>query len=161
MGMIVMQFVGNRSSLGSLAIEWFSHSKWSHVDSVMPGGSLLGARSDRIMGIPPGVQIRPAEYVRAEKDRVKRVHIPCTDQQMNDYYAFVVSQVGKPYDKTAIIAFMVNRDWTAKDSWFCSELCGAAAVHAKLFSYRLAVKHNKIDPGDLLFVLSAITDVSK
>jgi uncharacterized protein YycO len=161
MGQIVMQFAGNDTSLGSKAIEWFSHSKWSHVDTVMPGGSLLGARSDVIQGIPAGVQIRPANYVHKEHDRLKRVHIPCADAVAKAYYDFVLAQVGKPYDKTAIFAFIVDRNWEAPDSWFCSELCSAAAVHAKLFTYKLAVKHNKIDPGDLLFVLSAITDVSK
>ena len=161
MGQIVVQFAGNHDSIGSKAIEWFSHSKWSHVDTVMPDGRLLGARSDVIQNIPAGVQIRPSGYVHKEHDSLKRVHIPCTDAVEALYYKFVQSQIGKPYDKTAIFAFIVDRDWTAHDSWFCSELCAAAAEHAKLFSYRLAVKHNKIDPGDLLFVLSAITDVSK
>jgi hypothetical protein len=158
MGQIVMQFVGNHTSLGSKVIEWFSHSDYSHVDSVLPDGRLLGARSDKIMGIAPGVQIRPSIYVELEHDLITRVNIPCTDQQEKLYYEFVKSQIGKPYDKTAIFAFIVDRDWTEPDSWFCSELNSAATMHCGLFKH-LACPRNKIDPGDLIFLISSIVDI--
>jgi uncharacterized protein YycO len=160
MGQIVMQFVGNNTSIGSKLIEWFSHSPYSHVDTVMPNGTLLGARSDKIMGVPPGVQIRPASYVLAEHDLITRVVIPCTDAQQKKYYQFVTSQIGKPYDKTAIFAFVVNRDWTEDDAWFCSELNSAGTMACGLFKH-LSQPHNKIDPGDLFFLISSIVDIKK
>jgi hypothetical protein len=47
----------------SRVIAWFSAGHLSHVDAVMPDGSLLGARSDVIKGIPTGVQIRQYEGI--------------------------------------------------------------------------------------------------
>lgn len=155
MGAIVMQFVGN-SSWGSRLIEWFDHGKYSHVDSVLPDGTLLGARNDVIDGIPSGVQIRPASYV--DGDKILRVTIPCTVNQEEAYYAFVRAQIGKPYDETAIAAFAVGRDWRAADSWFCSELCAAATEASGLVPAMIAPV-NKIAPDDLLLVVSALVSI--
>jgi hypothetical protein len=155
MGTIVMQFVGN-DSFGSRLIEWFDHGKYSHVDSVLPDGTLLGARNDVIEGIPSGVQIRPASYVAG--DRILRVTIPCTANQEEVYYDFVRTQIGKPYDETAIAAFAVGRDWRAPDSWFCSELCAAATEESGLVPPMIAPV-NKIAPDDLLLVISALVPI--
>jgi hypothetical protein len=155
MSEIVMQFVGN-DSFGSRLIEWFDHGKYSHVDSVLPDGTLLGARNDVIDGIPSGVQIRPASYV--EGDKILRVTIPCTVNQEEAYYAFVRAQIGRPYDETAIAAFAVGRDWRAADSWFCSELC-AAAIEASGLVPSMIAPVNKIAPDDLLLVVSALVPI--
>lgn len=156
MGAIVLQFVGDNHSFGSLLIEWFDHGQFSHVDSVLPDGSLLGARSDVILGVPAGVQIRPASYVGGEV--TKLVSIPCPDPVADAYYAFIHSQIGKPYDKTAIAAFVFGRNWMESDSWFCSELCAAALVAAG-FVHTLAAPCNKIAPDDLLLIVSAFVPV--
>jgi hypothetical protein len=153
MGAIVMQFAGN-GDFGSRLIEWFDHGQFSHVDSVLPvTGELLGARDDVQMGVPKGVQIRPAQYVKG--DSLQRISIPCTDAQQNAYYDFLNAQLGKPYDETAIAAFVVGRDWRAPDSWFCSELA-AAALEASGLVPRLIAPINKIAPDDLLLVVSAL-----
>src|ERR1700744_1657297 len=104
MSTIVLQFVEG-SGFGADLIRWFDHGKFSHVDSVLPDGMLLGARDDVIDGIPSGVQIRPASYVA--KETVLRVTIPCTVNQEEAFYDFVRTQIGKPYDETAIAAFAV------------------------------------------------------
>ena len=31
------------------------------------------------------------------------------------------AQLGKPYDWTALLSFIVQRDWQEDDKWFCSE----------------------------------------
>lgn len=38
------------------------------------------------------------------------------------------SQIGKPYDWTAILGLGLHRDWQEDDSWFCSELVAWAAA---------------------------------
>lgn len=154
--MIVLQFVGN-NSVGSSLIEWFDHGQFSHVDTVMPDGSLLGARDDVIQGIPSGVQIRPADYVNGEK--LCRVALPCTQGEQDAYYTFVQAQLGKPYDQTAIAAFVTGRDWTSQDSWFCSELC-AAGLEASGIVPNLYAPVNKIAPDDLLLVCSALVYIA-
>jgi uncharacterized protein YycO len=151
MGAIVMQFAGS-SSLTSQLIQWFDHGQFAHVDTVMPDGTLLGARNDVMDGYPAGVQIRGANYQQGYT--LKRVSLPCSDVQQNAYYDFVLAQVGKPYDTKAIAAFAVGRDWRTPDAWFCSELCAAGLEESEVVM-PLSAPVNKIAPDDLLLVLSA------
>jgi uncharacterized protein YycO len=155
MGAITMQFAGS-SSLTSRLIQWYDHGEFAHVDTVLPDGTLLGARDDVMDGCPAGVQIRPADYQQGYT--LKRVTLPCTDAQQKAYYDFVTAQIGKPYDSTAIAAFAVGRDWRTPDSWFCSELCAAALEESGVVP-PLSAPCNKIAPDDLLLLLSALTPV--
>lgn len=154
-GQIVMQFAGS-SSLTSRLIQWFGHGQFAHVDTVMPDGTLLGARNDVMAGYPAGVQIRGADYQKGYK--LKKVVIPCTDAQQKAYYDFVLDQVGKPYDSLAIAAFAAGADWSNRDAWFCSELNTAALQHCGWLK-PLSEPPNKIDPDSLLLVISAFVDV--
>jgi hypothetical protein len=154
--MIQVQFVRG-ASLSSAAIEVFSAGHLSHVDLVLPDGNLLGARSDAIGGAPPGVQIRPPGY---EKWLLRVVFsVPATDAQALAFWNFARAQVGKPYDKLAIFAFVINRNWRDDDAWFCSELCmrcfEVAGVVQQLFS-----TPNKITPVMAANTLSAVPGVT-
>lgn len=155
MGAIVAQFAGN-GSFGSRLIEWFDHGAYSHVDIVLPSGELLGARDDEIEGIPSGVQIRPASYVAGY--HVKRVEIPAPDPVVASFYELAHSQIGKPYDRTAIAAFFVGRDWREDDSWFCSELF-SWLLEQSGFLHPLSAPCNKIAPDDALLIVSAFIQV--
>jgi hypothetical protein len=97
-----------------------SQRAWcSHVDSVMDDGRLLGARLDG------GVQIRPPNYEKFS--RVEHVVIPVPYYKERPYWDFLKAQIGKPYDKLAIVAFAVNRDWRSPDAWFRDELVAAGS----------------------------------
>lgn len=39
--------------------------------------------------------------------------------------AWLDQQIGKPYDWTALLSWIVRRDWQQDDAWFCSELVEA------------------------------------
>lgn len=149
---ISLQFVLG-SGMSSAAIAWFSSGHFSHVDCVMPDGSLLGARSDRVGHRPAGVQIRPAFY-ETWKQRVV-MSIETTPAQEKCFYQFLNAQVGKPYDSSAIWGFAAGRDWREKDSWFCSELQMAALEDAGIVP-ELYTPFNKIAPVTLCTVSSAI-----
>lgn len=156
MAQITIQFSA-QNDIGSDVIKIFEHGLYSHVDVVMPDGSLLGARSDKILGIPAGVYIRPNTY--ANFSAAKRITIECADEEKSKFYEFANDQIGKPYDETAILAFAANRDWRNPDSWFCSEM-GAAALEASgILLHPLATTVNKITPEDLLLVCSVLTEV--
>ena len=155
MGQIVMQFAGS-NSLTSRVIQWFGHGRYAHVDTVMPDGLLLGARNDVMAGYPAGVQLRGPNYQVGYT--LKRVTIPCTDEQQADYYTFVLDQVGKSYDSRAIAAFAAGTDWVTKDAWFCSELNTAALQHCGWLK-QLSEPASKIDPDSLLLVISAFVEV--
>ena len=146
------------TDLGGRAIEWFGHgAAFSHVDSALSTGRLLGARSDVVGGAPAGVQIRDPSYLGAEMTlRVSLV----TDKAMEDaYYAFLQAQIGKPYDEGGILAFIDGRNWRTPDSWFCSELVSAGLEQCGYFRFPLATPTNKMTPPDLLLALSVQTPI--
>jgi hypothetical protein len=155
--MIVLQFVRG-TDFGAKAIEWFSHgADFSHVDTVLPDGALLGARDDLVGGAARGVQIRSPAYVGGST--VLRVGLDCPLEVRNAYYDFIHLQVGKPYDESGIAAFIFGRNWRTPDSWFCSELTGFGLEKAGFFPYHLATPSNKLTPPDLLLALSARADI--
>lgn len=157
MGAIVLQFVEG-SGLGSGMIKWFGHGAFSHVDAVLPDGTLLGARNDDIDGVPAGVQIRPASYVARET--VRRVELPATDEQAAAFYQFMREQIGKPYNRVGIAAFMVNASWSSVGAWFCSQVV-TAALQAAGWLRELSEPPNKIDPDDLYLVISALVGLDE
>jgi uncharacterized protein YycO len=129
---------------------------FSHVDIVLPSGELLGARSDEVGGKPPGVQVRPAGYTGTERFEV--FELPATPTQESAFYAYALEQVGKPYDKLAILAFVLGRNWRDEGHWFCSEL-GAAATEKAGLCDELYLPANKIMPTTWAVVLSALGGV--
>lgn len=149
--MILLQF-STVPALSSSLIRLFEHGWCSHVDVVLPEGKLLGARSDVIGGAPAGVQIRRPAY--ENWSRTELVQLLATPKMEARFYGFLNAQIGKPYDKTAIVAFALNRNWREDDSWFCSELVAAALEACGWFPQPLANVVNKITPSDLLLVTS-------
>lgn len=150
--MIRLQFVGE-DCFTSNTIAWFSQGHLSHVDALLDDGTLLGARSDVVGGKPPGVQIRPAHYVKFAQ--CVRFTLSATAEQEAAWLMFLHSQIGKPYDKTAIWAFAFNRNWREKDSWICSELQAAALEKASVCP-DLYLAANKITPVALALTVSAL-----
>jgi uncharacterized protein YycO len=144
--MIELQFV-DTTGLTSWAIRWFSAGRVSHVDAVMQDGKLLGARS------AGGVQIRAKNYEKFV--RKIKVELPSNADHEQRWNTFLRAQIGKKYDKTAIWAFLVNRDWRESDSWYCSELIAAGLEECGWLRTRLASPANKITPSELLLVLSS------
>ena len=145
------QFIGE-ANIGSRIIGWFSAGHLSHVDFMLDDGRLLGARSDWVGERPPGVQIRPPEYLPFKRRIV--IQMQCQPEQRNAYIDFLYKQIGKPYDYQAIMAFLFNRDWRQPDSWICSELQSAAAEAAGIVQ-RLYLAANKITPVSLALALTA------
>jgi uncharacterized protein YycO len=137
------------NDIASKAIMVFERSPWSHVEAVTFYGNMLGALLD-------GVKSRPADY--AVYAKTKTVSISATWDQVADFWKFLVDQIGKPYDKLAIIGFAVDRDWRKAGHWFCSELIAAALEHAGVIK-RLEPHVNRVTPRDLFLVCSAITEV--
>lgn len=123
----------------------------THAEAVLVDGTLLGAHFDG------GVQIRPKGYdaspVTASPLRDLVVVIDTAPAQEAAWLTFLQTQVGKPYDSTAIAGIALNRDWREDDSWMCSELM-TAALESCGYLPRLSAADNHISPRDLLLVLS-------
>ncbi len=131
----------------SNTIAWFSGGDFAHVDAVLSDGRLLGARLDN------GVQIREPNYQKWAKKVV--FTLPVTPEKDAAWLSFLMAQIGKPYDKTAIWGFAAGRDWREPDSWFCSELAAAALEQAGACPV-LYTPANKITPSGFATVLSAV-----
>jgi hypothetical protein len=146
--MIPIRFVTSSDPV-SAGIRAMEYGFWaSHVEAIMPDGRLLGAH------FQGGVMARPKGYDGTTRVREVIVPVPATPEQEEAFWAFLNAQLGKPYDDTAILAFLVNRDWQEPDSWFCSELIAAALMTAGIL-LPLATQANKITPRDVLLILSS------
>ncbi len=124
-GRLVSQF-STEAGLGSAAIRYLSDSSVSHVDLVieedrnlggvtLKKGWLLGAR------LHGGVQQRPPEYAKFTRTVRMAVEVPDVDAA----YAFAARQIGKPYNKRAIVNFFLHRKRAftpEQPAWFCDEL---------------------------------------
>lgn len=151
MGELYIQFVGT-PGIYSKAIRWFTAGTVSHVDAVLPSGRLLGSRADKVGGANRGVHIRAADYEPFNPRVLFRVE---TEQEkVSSYWDFLFGQLGKPYDKPAILGFGFGRNWREDDSWFCSELI-ARALEVSHVLPELFAPANKITPQNLATALSA------
>jgi hypothetical protein len=153
---ITAQFVAGKA-LSSRIIILFGGGTdvlgYSHVDLVLPSGRLLGSRSDAILGIPPGVQVRPPFYEKWERREV--FELECTTLQQHLFYDYATEQIGKPYDKLSILGFGVGRNWRDNDAWFCDELLMACTEYANLCS-ELYLPVNKFTPTSAAVVWTAL-----
>ena len=107
----------------SQLIAWYGqgYGGYSHVDFLLPGGGCVGARSDVIDGIPPGVQLRPDGY---EKWKARKVlALSCTQSESDQAVGFVCGQIGDPYDKRDILGLLIGRPISSGSGyWICSAL---------------------------------------
>lgn len=134
----------------SNAIRAGEYGFWAtHVEALMPDGTLLGAHTDG------GVQARPLGYDAGMRTQELLVELPATDSQERIFGVFLTSQLGRPYDHTAIAGLVLGRNWRERDSWFCSELQAAALEQCGWFEGELAEEVNHITPRDLLLILTA------
>jgi hypothetical protein len=141
------------------------HSRFSHLDIVLPGVGLLGASGeDKSFHDPGGVRIRPFEPW--PYNIIREVEIK-TDKA-DAIIELAQSQIGKPFDNAALSAFFnpysTGRNWRELDKWFCSELYIWACEGAKLFDYPICVPMGMINPNDTMLLtnhLMSPTDIAK
>jgi hypothetical protein len=150
--MITFQFSRQEDVVSDLIAD-YTKAWCSHVDIVWPGGKLLGARSNIEGNVPAGVQLRPDGY--APFTKTERVSLMATPDQERHFYDFLAAQVGKPYDKLAVLGFGVGRDWRNPDKWFCSELA-MAALEVSAIIHAITSPVNFISPRDVLLLCEAM-----
>src|ERR1041385_1977448 len=132
--MITWQF-STSDDISSYVVRFGTRSDWSHVDTVLPDGNLLGA-------LPlDGVQIRPPDYANFTSSLRVSLDIGCDEV----FYELLKSQIGKPYDWWAVVSFAVgDRDWQTEDNWFCSELQVWAVIKCGFFKAPLLIPTDRI-----------------
>lgn len=125
-------------------IRGFTGSRWSHVALVYEDGVIEAAW--------PKVRLaRLDETIKACKAHAY-AEFQCPFPY--DVLRAAMSQVGKPYDWTAIAGFLVRRDWQKNDRWFCSELVAWAFQCAGKPLFRSDAMH-RITPHHLWILAPA------
>lgn len=120
----------------------------THVEAVMPDGRYHSAMMD-------GVKSRLPGYDAGTIKREEFVEVRCTAEQEAIFYAFLETQVGKPYDTWAILAFFwPSRDWQSFDAWYCSEEIGAGLAECVVLPKAMAKKFSRVTVRDLLLLVS-------
>lgn len=101
------------NTLFSRLICWYTQSKWSHVEFVTDTGYL---------GVLPtgGVKIRTFDYAKVTAEEFREIEVE--DGLASTFWKWAHSQIGKPYDWTAIFGLVLHRNWRSQNHWFCSEL---------------------------------------
>lgn len=149
---LTFQFIG-ADDIPSALIEAYGGGPVAHVDMLCDDGQLYGAREDNVGGAPPGVQFRQPRYKKI--NRLIRIELAVTEQQHADFWKFAMAQKGKPYDKSVIAGFVLDRDWRDPGEWTCSEW-PPAAMEVALILPTLLVPDNKITPAGLGTIVTAI-----
>ena len=145
---------------GSVVIRRGTHSPFSHVDMVLPGGYLLGASDSPnapvLSGNPRGVAVRPADYAPFAIKRRMVIQTPLAD----DIRLAAIAQNGKPFDGGIIRAFLSpssyrKLDWYDTGQWFCSELVVWAMELSGFWTPSMVRQWPKklITPIDILILL--------
>ena len=152
-GVIKLRFVTSNDAI-SAAIRDSENFWLSHVECVTPKGKYLGAHYDG------GIQAREPGYDKAKLKTEVFVNLPATDKEEADFYAYLESHIGEPYDFQSILCFVVHADMHAKDHAICSAaITEGLTTGANWFPAPLAEPSYKISPRDLFLILSAFVDV--
>lgn len=130
----------------SWLIRMITWSRWSHV-SIVDGDTIIQAHA--LHGV---VRSSLAEAIDTAK-RVQLVRLPASNPAA--VIAAAASQIGKPYDWTALFGFLVRRDWQADDSWFCSELVAWAFDKGGSPLFRLDALH-RVTPEHIAMLAPAV-----
>jgi hypothetical protein len=131
--LITLEFTKSKT-LGARLIQSWTWCPYVHVQFVLGNKRLAAFPGKGVLIQPPSPD---DETLQLEVDAPRHV----VDVAM--------TQIGKPYDWTAILGIVAHRDWREDDSWICSELVAWAFETAG--SPLLNAKHlNRITPRDLL-----------
>lgn len=159
-------------AFSSAVIRRLCHSRFSHVDVVLPGEGLLGASGPDTYDVrgakvidPGGVRIRPFDpWPYLDKPRVAR--IVADEEKVRLTIEAWRSQIGKPFDGSALWGFLADaadavmqhekRDWRDVDKWFCSEGVIWSCEQGGLFPWPLVVVKNRVTPADSLLLFNSM-----
>jgi len=153
--MITLRFVSH-PGIFNWACSIAQYGFWStHCEAVMPDGRYLGAISD-------GVKVRSQSYDAGHFSKEMFLEVRATPEQEAIFYAFIESQIGKPYDTWAILAyFYPSRDWQSFDAWYCSELLATGLAECGILPKEMAVKFSRVTVRDLLLLVSTRTEAGQ
>lgn len=144
MNTVRLMFSTTRWPLSAL-IRTATWSRWSHV-ALVDGETVLEAVAVH------GVRRAPLADAIARAADYAFVDLPARDPAA--VLSAAASQLGKPYDYTALLGLALRRDWQESDAWFCSEYAAWAFLAAGQPLLRAEVVR-RVTPQHLWMLLPA------
>ena len=126
---------------------------------VIADGRYCDARSDRIHGVPPGVQMRLPGYERAVKR--ERWVLPVSTLLYADWEQNLRDRITDKYGESDIIDFIMGRPGHVAGHWICSAHYVNSLQHVKLLPYPLAYEAHQLTPDDAYLLTSSIAGFKK
>jgi uncharacterized protein YycO len=124
----------------SRVVRLLTWSDFSHVD-LIDGDEVIGAVPGQ------GVVVAPIHTRITAASAILVAQVEAPDDRVT---ALVRSQIGKPYNWAAVFGIALHRDWTNKDSWFCSELLAWAFREVEHPVINPMIYLNRVTPQMLL-----------
>lgn len=110
-------FTRARRPLLDLPIRAFEGGTAGHV------GCVLGNQVVDATFAQGGVRLHALDQWQAHRIVVAQVPVDMPNPATADDW--LLEQVGRPYDWTALLGFLAWRDWADDHAWYCSELAAA------------------------------------
>lgn len=129
------------TQIGAKALQLGLMSRWNHVGIEVDGMIYDATFKD-------GVAVRSIDSFCKYSKNVEAITLELPDE--DKAVAFLMDQVGKPYDWKAICAFPFRKNWNNHDAWFCSELGAEFCIQGGI---RLRLDPNRVTPRDLYLAL--------
>lgn len=135
----------------------------SHVECVTPDGRWLGQHG---FG---GMEARPAGYDHNQVEVMPDgrrceiiVSLPCTQEQHDAFYGYMISKIGMPYDWVSLLGFVVTgEDFHQVGHLVCSAIvtAGLRTKGCEYFPWPLSMPFHLVDPATLFLVLSSHVEI--
>lgn len=111
-------------------------SPWAHC-GIVDGGSVIEAI--------PSEGVTTRSLGEAVRETHTRIHYQVNDPRKA--IAWARTQIGKPYDMSAVFGLMFRSSWGDQGKWFCSELVANAISLAG--GHQFPVSASRITPRDI------------
>jgi uncharacterized protein YycO len=145
-------FFSASESLSSGVIRSFEGCDFSHTGFVLENGMVYQAAKG-------GVHFAgPVEKYAANQKRFIVFDIIVPNERAGT--EFLLEQIGKDYDSTALWGFLFWRDWSQEDAWYCSELL-AKWFEVVGLPIMGAEKYNRIPVRLVLGITNALAESQK
>jgi len=143
LNMVYLLFTTNEGWVAK-TIRFMTRSEYSHVDFLFEKDCGVGYYA-------LGSTVKKGVEVVSILDRIKGSSKYCVMEALGCEDVVrdsLISQIGKPYDWTAVFGYILRRNWNDDQAWFCSELISWGL---KVTGLRISNKVPwRVTPQDLL-----------
>jgi len=146
-GYLRLRFVTTRNNWLSNLIRWQTQGTVSHVESILPDGSIIGAYLDGVKQVPGNTDFGYTSQTF--------VDVLAPQESVDKWVAYLKSRCGRKYDFLAILGFVLHMNIRTPGAFICSMDATLALRASGTFKRPLSEQAHRVSPRDLLFALSA------